>query len=445
MSGIGRVVGIWLLALAAGWGCAAPLLTQSEIKPDLGQTLAPRQAAEPGAAAIAANQAAMPSTSDPQAWVEVFKQLQSLREMDPAAFEQLQADLQQTDPKLWPAMVQSFRAALAYRQRSQSQQVGNPVAEHRAPPIVPAATSPLPGPANRMDRVAPLPGAIQAAASSRPPSASPHTIAIQPNVPNAKPQAENPLAGSPQHSVVLASTAAASDDWQQQLAAAAKALEQELNASPSLSTGDRRHVYLRLMHLAAGQCDAALRPIPGMEPAEQEFWSQQLFGLAKYLDIPSQPDRSRRAAEASRYLNDSLPKLAQLASLTVKNIAFCSEVSSYGVLTRFDKAEFQPGQQVLLYAEVENFVTESTPKGHHTALASSYQIFDSRGQRVQEHEFPLTEEFCLNPRRDFFVRYFLRLPDQIYEGQHTLQLTIEDTLGHKVGQAKIEFQVRRAK
>ena len=90
--------------------------------------------------------------------------------------------------------------------------------------------------------------------------------------------------------------------------------------------------------------------------------------------------------------------------------------------------EFHSGQEVLLYAEVENFKSAATEQGFHTALRSSYQILDNRGARVDQKEFEITEEHCQNPRRDYFIRYFVWMPKRIYGGTYTLQLTIEDTL-----------------
>ena len=100
---------------------------------------------------------------------------------------------------------------------------------------------------------------------------------------------------------------------------------------------------------------------------------------------------------------------------------------------------------MLLYAEVENLVNQSTPKGYHTAVKSSYQIFDSRGQRLAEDQFTHTEEYCRNPRRDYFVGYELHLPDRVYSGSYTLQLTIEDLKSHKIGQASVDFTVKEGK
>ena len=114
-------------------------------------------------------------------------------------------------------------------------------------------------------------------------------------------------------------------------------------------------------------------------------------------------------------------------------------------MKRFAKYEFQPNQEVLLYAEVENFASESTPNGYHTSLKSNYQILDGHGQRVSEHAFAATEEYCRNLRRDYFIGYHLRLPKDIGPGLYTQQLSIEDATCHKVGQATIEFAVKEGK
>ena len=74
-------------------------------------------------------------------------------------------------------------------------------------------------------------------------------------------------------------------------------------------------------------------------------------------------------------------------------------------------------------------------------MHSSYQIFDSRGAKVTEQDYAITEESCRNPRRDYFLRYFVYLPKQIRSGNYTLQLTIEDTLGKKVGQTTVPFEI----
>ena len=39
--------------------------------------------------------------------------------------------------------------------------------------------------------------------------------------------------------------------------------------------------------------------------------------------------------------------------------------------------------------------------------------------------------------------YEFRLPDRIYPGKHTLQLTVEDLKSKKVGQSTVDFTVKK--
>ena len=61
------------------------------------------------------------STADADALKQVMSELQEVGAIDPAAREQLIADLKQTDPSRWPLVVQEFRAAAAYRRRADSE------------------------------------------------------------------------------------------------------------------------------------------------------------------------------------------------------------------------------------------------------------------------------------------------------------------------------------
>jgi len=232
-------------------------------------------------------------------------------------------------------------------------------------------------------------------------------------------------------------------EWRRHLAAAIRAKEAEL-AGAKTPEDEARQAQLRLLYLLAGQREQALRPIPAAAPEVQAFWSEQLYGLGLWLDRPRDDDATRRAAEAKQHLAEAVGKLGDRCALVVRNVAFCSEIQSFGCIKQFEKYEFSAGQRLLLYAEVENFTSESTPKGHHTSLRSSYPIFDIAGRRVADEEFTLTEEYCRNPRRDYFTGYVLRLPERLYPGKYTLQLTIEDMKSRKIGQSSVEFTVKKA-
>jgi len=234
-------------------------------------------------------------------------------------------------------------------------------------------------------------------------------------------------------------------DWQSYLQESILMLEQE-TAGPARTPEEvRRQAELRLLYLAGGDREAALRPIEGISTTQQEFWSEGLFALATYLDAESLPDGPRRAAEARRHLEAALTRLGELSTLSVRNMAFCNKVNSFGIYETYANDEFEPGQQVLLYAELENFKCEETAEGFVTSVRSSYQIFDARGVRVESHDFATTDETCRNRRRDFFMRYFIDLPTRIYDGDYTLKLTIEDMKGQTSGEATIPFRIKEQK
>jgi hypothetical protein len=231
-------------------------------------------------------------------------------------------------------------------------------------------------------------------------------------------------------------------DWRQHLTAAIAEKEAQLKADGKGEHDEARQAQLRMLYLLAGRRDDALRPIPAASPAAQAYWSEQLYGLAAMIDDQA-ADSSRRTTEAKQHLDDALAKLRERCSLVVRNLAFCKRIESFGCVEPFDDSEFHAGQLVLLYAELENLVNQSTSRGQHTAIRSSYQIFDQRGQQVTEEQFTMSEEYCRRVRRDYYVSYKLYLPEKLLPGKYTLKLTVEDLKGHNVAQSSLDFSIKK--
>ena len=400
--------------------------------------------APPAAASDAAATDPSPATSkspDSEALQQVVAEVERLGTIDPAAQKELLADLKQTPPSLWPMLLQQVQAENAYRKKTEPSskpalaskplRAADPAGANllRSPPA-----GEKPGPA---ETIAAPPTVAPAVAESSPPQSKlPEAKAAVP-VPEQKPPA------APTVQVVQTSyNAPAAVDWQTHLGEAIRQLESQRKGTLGGDAEIAREAYLRTLFLLAGRRDDALTPIPGASPAQQEFWSKELYAMQTWLDTDHNPDGPRRAAETKRILGEAMLRLGETAPLVVHNLAFCSEVQGFGSITPFRKAEFSPSQEVLLYAEVENFAVEPTPRGFHTSLRSSFQIFDSRGQRVADEELATSEDYCQSPRRDFFFGYRLRLPKQICNGKHTLQLTTEDLKSHKVGQSSIELVIK---
>lgn len=242
----------------------------------------------------------------------------------------------------------------------------------------------------------------------------------------------------------LEKTTAAMDDasWEQLVDSAIKKLEERKERQLDSDIREEDEARLRMLYLIADRRDDAVRAIATLEPEMQEYWSKQFFALATLLDSDLIADRSNRLIESKRNLDEALRRLGESAPLFVRNLAFVTAVQSYGAYTPFDDYEFRPGEPVLLYAEVENFRCKETARGHHTALRSSYEIFDSARQKVDDHEFSTNEEYCKNARRDFFTVCEFRIPEKLNPGKYVLRLTVADLNGDKAGESSITFQIR---
>jgi len=417
------------------------------------------------------------STSDAQAMHQIIAEIETLGTLDPAARDELLYNLKQTDPSLWPLVAQQVRASLAWRRQAAQKRTGGPRADsalpaHAAGPTAPSsqtasyASSRPPAsqePSRPTGAQPPPPSPVQLAAASSPYAGQPAPVAdalpppAQTTPPNSPP---SPAAPRPSASPVPTASAdrgagqavarrqrsgshepASPRDGRSLLREAIRSLESELADEPESDREFAEHARLRTLYLLAGQRDEALRPIPAMDPAMQEFWSEEIYGLATLLESELTSESSRRKADAKQHLDAAAAKLGESCPLVVRNLAFATDIQSFGTYKPFDKEAFAPGQTVLLYAEVENFKSVETAKGFHTATRSSYQIFDAGGKRVAEHEFSPSEETCRQPRRDFFIGYEFSLPRRIYPGKHVLQLTVADLNSQKIGQSMIEFTI----
>ena len=163
--------------------------------------------------------------------------------------------------------------------------------------------------------------------------------------------------------------------------------------------------------------------------------------MATYLDGDANSDDKQRAAASLVHLDEARDQLAELATLQLRNAAFVKSVDGYGVYEPLAETRFRPAELVTVYAEVENFRSESTREGYRTRLATSYQVLDESGRRVDGGQFPEVEDLCHNRRRDFHLQYAIPLPERIYPGHYQLELVITDQLSNKIGQQRIPLDI----
>jgi len=359
--------------------------------------------------------------------VALLDRLKASGTMTDAEREDHLATYREMKPVLRPMFYVSLTALLMKRRR-------NDQYDDRPPPVATSETSerPLVEARHHTLREQPVPATVTSVAAAKP---------IPP-----EPTAQPAHYDKPQLTPHVATA------WEGSLAATIRSLESQTRHAPKKPGELSLHAKLRLLYLAAGRRDEAIAPLPYVKPGDerlamhQEFLQSQMFGLSAYLqheDDPRTP-ANVKLTDATARLREAVDSLSQLGSLTVSSVNLCQQVDDFGVYTPFPAGQLQPGVQVMLYGEVENFTSRPNTKGDlfKTSLKSSYQIFDAQGREVAKGSFKTITDNCRNRRRDFFVRYYLYLPERMYPGEHTLTLTVEDTLGQAIGQGTYQFTVR---
>lgn len=130
-------------------------------------------------------------------------------------------------------------------------------------------------------------------------------------------------------------------------------------------------------------------------------------------------------------------------ALAVRNACFVSRVRAWGVVDKFPQAVFRPGQDVIVYFELEAPTTRQSPAGHTTSIDTIFRLFDADGRQVGQWDFEPIDETCLAPRRDYFARYFVRIPETAASGPYRLELMVTDLVAGISSQAHIDLEVRQ--
>ncbi|TWU57564.1 hypothetical protein [Rubripirellula reticaptiva] len=235
----------------------------------------------------------------------------------------------------------------------------------------------------------------------------------------------------------------AADDTQSLYASLLKQMA-KAPAGESESARASRMIKMRHLLVLSGNLDAAVEQIEGMSEPEQEFLRHQLLGLWTMVDPDGHPVPSRRITTALPQLREAT-KFAAAAtdSLEVRSLAFCTEIESYGQIKTFSGNRFDSGQQVILYCEIENFSANKNADGYETNLQGSYDIYNTKNEKVISQLLPADKQVSANYLRDYFIAYQMHLPAQLGKGTYRLQLTMEDVNGKKYGQSSIPFEIAK--
>lgn len=203
----------------------------------------------------------------------------------------------------------------------------------------------------------------------------------------------------------------------------------------------RRLMLLAYFRLISGDALANVEGFETLDESQQAFIREHLTVCRKLLDPKGSLAIENRIALTMMDV-DAMARIAADLSpdLAINGAAFCREVIGYGQVTRYEGSEFSPGQKVILYCEIENFVHQAVEGSYQTEVRGSYEIVNAMGEVVFVQKLPADTQQCDRPMRDYFVAYELHLP-QIEPGEYRLQLKMECVLGRKFGNASIPLTI----
>ncbi|MCL2119561.1 MAG: hypothetical protein FWH27_14185, partial [Planctomycetaceae bacterium] len=126
----------------------------------------------------------------------------------------------------------------------------------------------------------------------------------------------------------------------------------------------------------------------------------------------------------------------------IRNLVFINQCDGFGV---YEKApnEFQRGEPVFIYAEIDNLTGLENEGGYLIQVNSSYEIVDVFGNRVASGEFSKTGKHTQSRIRDVFLLWRVDLPENIMPGKYFIRLLVVDTNhpNHLFDQQSLEMNV----
>jgi len=127
--------------------------------------------------------------------------------------------------------------------------------------------------------------------------------------------------------------------------------------------------------------------------------------------------------------------------LVVQNACFASRVQAWGLFDRFPEDRFRPGQEVIVYFELDGLSAGESPAGHTTCIDATLRLVADDDRQLHAWTFEPIAETCRSRRHDYFARYVVRIPETAAAGPCGLQLRVTDTLSGQLATASLPLEI----
>ena len=268
--------------------------------------------------------------------------------------------------------------------------------------------------------------------------------------------ASSPLPGPAESEIVDAETQesqVAAPDSEDLLNPLIEKLEKELSEWRLLTNGKpadeaewrRRQTDLRMLYLIAGRAAESVRVIEALPEKEQEFWQAMMLAMDAYRRPDDAAGRTGQLTETLDYVRTASRQLQPLSALRIRRLNFCNRIDGFGMLSVYPASEFNAGQPLLLYAEIENYMSELSPDGQYrsefTAMIEFFRDGDTEPIASRTIRLPEIEDLCATERTDYFQSYELTVP-ALSPGKYRLRLRVRDQLSQQTATTELPFDIR---
>ena len=224
---------------------------------------------------------------------------------------------------------------------------------------------------------------------------------------------------------VLNLTGHGAGDWQAPTRVAIEQLRYAIEHTPNGRTVSNE-MRLRMLEMLLGNQAEAVRPMQSADKVVNDFLGHQVLGLAALLDDSMRDNRNRYVSAVYRF-SEGLQELQNICPIKLKNVAFVENWLAYGqFIPRNAQDEFHPGDDFLVYIEIEHPAVRRIPDGYEVSVAISYEIRDAHANIVVRQDMGKPTERSLSRKRDYALAFPGTIPASFAPGQYQLRINVTD-------------------
>jgi len=230
-------------------------------------------------------------------------------------------------------------------------------------------------------------------------------------------------------------------DWQTPLRLTVEQLRYAIEQTPNGRTPSQE-MRLRMLEMLLGNKAEAAKPMQSADKTINSFMSHQVLGFSELLDDAAPDGQSKYISAAFRF-NNGLMELQNLCPIRLKNVLFILDCIDYGQFLPHPTKEFHPGEEFLVYMEVENLTVNKITDGFEVGVSVSYEILDENAKVVLKQDAGRPAMRTLSRKRDYHLTIPGTIPTSLAPGQYHIRVSTTDLNDDSMqfAQEQIPFRV----